>query len=102
MQGWKLVVEKVHAAKGLIFAQLFHCGRQTHSKLQDGKIPWAPSPIKLRGENQIIKSEYEVPHEMTIQEIQEVLSQFKTAAIRAKKAGFDGIEVNAGHGHLVD
>jgi len=39
---------------------------------------------------------------MTIQEIQEVLSQFKAAATRAKKAGFDGIEVNAGHGHLVD
>ena len=46
--------------------------------------------------------EYETPHEMTIDEIRITLNEYKEATERAKRAGFDGVEVNAGHGFLVD
>ena len=46
--------------------------------------------------------EYETPHEMTIEEIKFTLNEYKEAAERAKRAGFDGVEVNGGHGFLVD
>ncbi|CAK70716.1 unnamed protein product (macronuclear) [Paramecium tetraurelia] len=101
-EGWKKVVDKVHSVKGNIFIQLLHCGRQTHSSLQNGQTPLAPSAVRIRGQNQIVKKDFEVPQEMTIQDINLVVKQYKEAAERARKAGFDGVELNAGHGHLPD
>lgn len=80
-----------HGAKAAI--QLQHCGRLAKSKLT-GMQPVAPSPIPRPGD--------EVPKELTLEEIKEIVGYFAVAAVRAKKAGFDGIEIHGAHGYLVD
>ena len=63
MQGWQHVVDAVHDASGIIFLQLWHCGRASHSSFHDGELPVAPSAIKLNGEyiqTPKGKEEYEV------------------------------------------
>lgn len=85
------MVDSVHANGGVIIMQIWHGGRATHSDLQDGLEPWAPSPIALRGLNRRANKDHEVPHEMTIEEIQQVIGEFRAGAERAKLAGFDGL-----------
>lgn len=75
--------------------QLWHAGRQTSGKPIKGGKPWAPSAIPCP----LIK---EVPHEMTIDEIKEVIASYGDAAARAKEAGFEAIEIHAAHGYLID
>lgn len=83
---------KQHGSK--IFAQLYHAGRQTNSLLTGGSQPVAPSPIPCP----VMK---ETPHELTMIEINELVNKFGDAALRAQKAGFDGIELHGAHGYLI-
>jgi len=80
-----------HGAKAAI--QLQHCGRMAKSVLT-GMQPVAPSPIPGQGG--------EVPKELTAGEIKEIIGYFADAAVRAKKAGFDAIEIHGAHGYLID
>ena len=80
-----------HGAKAAV--QLQHCGRLAKSKLT-GRQPMAPSPIPASGG--------ETPKELTIEEIEEIIGFFADAAARAKRAGFDGIEIHGAHGYLID
>jgi 2,4-dienoyl-CoA reductase-like NADH-dependent reductase (Old Yellow Enzyme family)/thioredoxin reductase len=80
-----------HDAKAAI--QLQHCGRLAKSRLT-GMQPMAPSPIPSPGG--------EVPRELTVEEIKEIIGYFADAAVRAKRAGFDGIEIHGAHGYLID
>lgn len=84
---------RVHAAGAKIFAQLYHCGRQTSSAII-GAQPVAPSalPCPVMGE---------VPHALTGPEIATIVGQFGDAAHRAQRAGFDGVEVHGAHGYLI-
>lgn len=84
---------RIHQYKSKIFAQIYHAGRQT-SKRVIGTQPVAPSPIPCPVNK-------EIPHELTITEIHEIVEQFGDTALRAKKAGFDGIEIHGAHGYLV-
>lgn len=106
-EGWKRVTDGVHAKGGLIFAQLWHMGRQAHSSFFDGKLPVGPSPLKIDSPKGVPNADgefvpYEVPHALTVDEIQEIVQQYKEAALLAKAAGFDGIEMHAANGYLVD
>lgn len=100
--GWKKVTDAVHEKEGKIFAQLWHVGRMSHSKFHDGEKPLAPSAINPNA--QVYTSdgfeETETPKEMTIQEIQETVQEFKHAAKIAKDAGFDGVEIHSSNGYL--
>ena len=80
-----------HGAKAAV--QLQHCGRLAKSKLS-GRQPLAPSPIPALGG--------ETPKELTIEEIKEIIGFFADAAARAKRAGFDGVEIHGAHGYLID
>jgi 2,4-dienoyl-CoA reductase-like NADH-dependent reductase (Old Yellow Enzyme family)/thioredoxin reductase len=80
-----------HEAKAAI--QLQHCGRMAKSRLT-GMQPMGPSPIPAPGG--------EVPKELTLEEIKEIIGYFADAAVRAKRAGFDGIEIHGAHGYLID
>ena len=105
MQGWKQVVDTVHAAGGLMFLQLWHCGRASHSSFHDGDLPVAPSPIKLNGEfiqTPAGKQLYETPRALTIEEIKQTVNAYREAARRAVQAGFDGVEIHAANGYLID
>jgi 2,4-dienoyl-CoA reductase-like NADH-dependent reductase (Old Yellow Enzyme family)/thioredoxin reductase len=79
-----------HGARAAI--QLHHGGRMAKSKLM-GMKPLAPSPIPALGN--------EVPQELTIDEIKELVLIFASAALRAKQAGFDGVEIHGAHGYLL-
>lgn len=88
------LVERVHAHGAKIFAQIYHAGRQVHPAMPMDDMPAAPSAIpcpRMRGG----------ARELTQEGIRNIVSQFGDCALRAKKAGFDGVEVHGGHGYLL-
>ena len=101
--GWSPITRAVHERGGRIFAQIWHVGRVSHSYYH-GLRPVAPSPIPPPGKAYIPDGPlpYETPHELTVAEIGEVVSQFRHAAIIAREAGFDGVEIHGANGYLID
>jgi len=87
------LTKRVHAQGALIFAQLIHHGRQTNERAAGGKI-YAPSPIKD-------PLSPDMPLELSIGMIEELVEAFGDAALRAKKSGYDGVEVHGAHGYLI-
>jgi N-ethylmaleimide reductase len=107
VEGWKKVVDAVHAKEGIIFLQLWHMGRQAHSSHHPStNKAFAPSPIAISGATvRTINgedAEAEVPSELTVDEIKATIADYVNAAKLAKEAGFDGIEIHAGNGYLID
>lgn len=104
IEGWKLVTDAVHAEGGLIFQQLWHCGRVSHPSLLGGKLPVAPSAIAAKGElhTPIGKVPIETPRALETDEIPEIVEQFRQGAENAMAAGFDGIELHGAFGYLID
>ncbi|WFD08885.1 FAD-dependent oxidoreductase [Tepidibacter hydrothermalis] len=94
IEGHSKLTEKVHNCGGKIVAQISHPGRQAKSFLT-GAQSVAPSPIK----DPTID---EMPHELTVEEIKVIVKKFSDAALRVKKAGFDGVEIQGGHGYLIN
>mmetsp|Transcript_39105 Transcript_39105/g.76267 ORF Transcript_39105/g.76267 Transcript_39105/m.76267 type:complete len:382 (+) Transcript_39105:135-1280(+) len=105
--GWKRVTEAVHEKGGVMYIQLWHGGRQTHSSFHPstGKI-FAPSAIACPNakvktiDGESVKAE--VPTEMTLGNIKDTIQEFVTAARLSKEAGFDGVELHSGNGYLID
>jgi 2,4-dienoyl-CoA reductase-like NADH-dependent reductase (Old Yellow Enzyme family) len=104
-EGWKLTTDAVHEKGGVIFLQLWHTGRASHSSFHGGKPAVAPSAVKI-SEGEIhtpaSKQPYEVPRALETSEIPRVVADYRRAALRAKEAGFDGVEVHAANGYLID
>ena len=103
--GWKKVTDAVHAEGSRIFLQLWHVGRVSHSKLQpDNTLPVAPSAIALDGQAFTEEGmfDFETPRALATDEIPDVVEQFRQGAINAKQAGFDGVEIHAANGYLLD
>lgn len=104
-EGWKQVIEAAHAQGSKIFLQLWFCGRASHSSYFNGELPVAPSAIKNGGEYAHTpngKESYETPRALETEEIPGIIAQYGEAARRAKEAGFDGIQVHAANGYLID
>ena len=102
---WKLTTDAVHAKGGLIFCQLWHAGRLSHSSLHpEGAAPVAPSVLRQQGQVFTEKglAPYDEARALTLDEIPEVIAQFRRAAVRAKAAGFDGVELHGAHSYLID
>jgi N-ethylmaleimide reductase len=105
VEAWKPAVDAVHAEHGVIFLQLWHCGRASHSSFHHGQLPVAPSAIKLSGDQihtPTGKQTYEVPRALETAEIPRVVRDYQFAAEQAKRAGFDGVEIHGANGYLVD
>ncbi|QOW48450.1 MULTISPECIES: alkene reductase [unclassified Acinetobacter] len=104
VQGWKLVTQAVHEQQGLIVAQLWHVGRVSHPDLLDGDTPVSASAVQQAGYVSLLrpKREYVVPRPLEIAEIKSIVEQYKQSAIKAKEAGFDGVELHAANGYLID
>ena len=104
VEGWKPITQAVHAAGSKIVAQIWHVGRITHPDLTGGAQPVAPSAIaaKVVAYTRNGKVEAPVPHALTLDEIAEVVAQFRRAAANAIRAGFDGVEIHGANGYLVD
>jgi N-ethylmaleimide reductase len=103
--GWKQVTAAVHGAGGKIALQLWHVGRISHPDLQPGgALPVAPSAIRPAGQvftGQAMK-DYVTPRALELAEIPVLVEQYAEAARNAIAAGFDGVEVHAGNGYLLD
>ncbi|WOO41955.1 alkene reductase [Rubellicoccus peritrichatus] len=105
VEGWKTVVDAIHAKGGTVFLQLWHCGRASHSDFHAGELPVAPSAIKINEEyihTPKGKQPYETPRALETNEIPGLIADYRRAAERAKEAGFDGIEVHSANGYLLD
>ena len=104
-EGWNHTTKAVHKKGGVIFLQLWHTGRASHSSFHGGQPAVAPSAIKIN-EPEIHtpngKQPHEVPRALETSEISRVVADYRRAAERAKAAGFDGVEVHAANGYLID
>ena len=103
--GWKRVTDAVHVKGGHIFLQLWHCGRVSHSSmLPGGKLPVAPSAIKLSGQGFTYQGmqDYAIPYALALTEIPLLIGQYRAAAQNALDAGFDGVEIHGANGYLLD
>lgn len=103
IQAWKQVTTAVHEKGGVIIAQLWHTGRIGHSIDRKGKLPFAPSPLAIRGMKHFTSQgmkDYEIPQEMTIPEIKQTIKDYGQAAKNAIMAGFDGVTLHCANGYL--
>ncbi|KWR91600.1 alkene reductase [Cupriavidus sp. IDO] len=109
--GWRKVTDAVHAVGGRIFAQLWHVGRLSHTSLLGGQQPVSSSPVQAKGVNVFIAGEGDgvpgfvetsEPRALTIDEIRDVVDQYRAAARNAIEAGFDGVELHGANGYLVN
>lgn len=116
VEGWRMVTHAVHAAGGRMFAQLWHVGRVSHVSLQpDGAAPVSSSPLLAEGVKVFIDPErrgpqagvgamvqHSAPRALSETEIARVVQDFANAAHNALDAGFDGVELHAANGYLIN
>jgi len=103
IDAWKKVTQAVHENGGTIYAQLWHTGRVGHSLVKNGELPVAPSAIAIQGQQHFTMEgmkEYETPKALSIEEILQIIQDYKQAAKNAVEAGFDGVELHAAFGYL--
>jgi N-ethylmaleimide reductase len=106
--GWKKVTDAVHLAGGRIHMQLWHVGRISHTELQpDGQLPVAPSALKPEGAKTFISADSGMvdvlePRALETSEMAGIVEQYRQGALNAQKAGFDGVEVHAANGYLLE
>src|ERR1700674_586112 len=108
IKGWREVVDAVHAKGGVIFLQLWHVGRISHSSFQPGGVlPVAPSAVAI---SEALKTgtadgkvtTYETPRALETAEISGVIEAYQLGAENALKAGFDGVEIHGANGYLIE
>ncbi|MGY3264459.1 alkene reductase [Lysobacter sp. HA35] len=105
IEGWRRVTDEVHRRGGRIVVQLWHVGRISHtSLLPPGEVPVAPSAIRANTKTFTPEGFVDVsePRALRLDEIPGIVADFATAARNAIEAGFDGIEIHAANGYLVD
>jgi N-ethylmaleimide reductase len=103
--GWKKVTDAVHAKGGHIYIQLWHVGRISHVSLQpNGGAPVAPSAIAAKGKTFVNNAFTDVsePRALELAEIPGLIDDYKRAAKNAVEAGFDGVEIHAANGYLLE
>ena len=103
--GWRRVTDAVHAAGGRIVLQLWHVGRISHPSLQpDGGLPVAPSAVKpnMKAFTADGFAEIPTPRPLAVEEILGIVEDFRHATRNALAAGFDGVELHAANGYLID
>lgn len=111
IEGWRKVTKAVHTAGEVIFAQLWHVGRVSHTSLQPGgQPPVAPSAIAAdsvkvfieTGPGAGILTPPSMPRALTTAEVKEMVELYAQAARNALEAGFDGVEIHCANGYLVN
>jgi N-ethylmaleimide reductase len=103
-QAWTKIVAAVHAAGGKIALQLWHMGRASHSHFNAGALPVAASALGLSGHTYTPKGKvaYETPRALEASEIPAIVADYAAAAVAARAAGFDAVEIHAANGYLID
>lgn len=102
IETWSKITTKIHQNNGLVFSQLWHCGRISNSSFHQGKLPISPSATYLElplGKTGLVCGQ---SREASVDEIAELVATYTLAAKNAIAAGFDGIEIHGANGYLVD
>ena len=111
IDGWRGIAEAVHNAGSVIFAQIWHTGRISHTSLQpEGVAPKGPTDVAATGSNCFAYNEQgqpsyvatSTPAPLSTVEISEIIAQFAQAAANARTAGLDGVEIHGANGYLFD
>lgn len=111
ISGWRNVTEAVHQQGGMLFCQLWHVGRVSHTALQPGnQPPVAPSAVAAEGVRVFIETgpgagiltAPSEPRELSTAEVKEIVELYRKAAENAKEAGFDGVELHSANGYLIN
>lgn len=104
VEGWSRITRAVHKKGGKIFLQLWHVGRVSDPELLNGQMPVAPSAIACPGNINLpyLQRPYVRPRALRTEEIRTVVADFADAAAKALQAGFDGVEIHAANGYLID
>jgi N-ethylmaleimide reductase len=109
VKAWQPITQGVHAKGGKIVMQLWHVGRISHTSLQPGgQAPVAPSAIVAKSKTVLIENGVpsfvatSVPRALLLEEIPGIVADYRKAARNAIEAGFDGIEMHAANGYLID
>lgn len=106
IKAWKNTTDEVHKAGGLIFLQLWHVGRISHSSYHGGKLPVSASNVKNEGNIMYPDFSYkpsdESPRALETSEIPALIEDYRQATLNAKAAGFDGVEIHAANGYLIE
>ena len=109
LDGWKKVTRAVHEAGGKIVVQLWHVGRISHTSLQPGHAkPVAPSAIRAHAKTVLLKdgvptfTDTSEPRALDAEELPRIVQDYRHAARNAIAAGFDGVEIHAANGYLLD
>ncbi len=103
--GWRKVTDAVHAKGGRIFAQIWHVGRISHTSLQpNGQSPVAPSAITANSKTFVATGfvDTSAPRALETADIKRIVEDYRKAAQNAERAGFDGVELHAANGYLID
>ena len=102
--GWRHITDAVHAAGGVIFAQLWHVGRISHPDYLDGQTPVSASDVAPPGDVRVPtgRKPYVAPRPLETGEIPGVIDAYRQGAENARRAGFDGVEVHGANGYLPD
>lgn len=102
--GWRRVTDAVHAAGGRILAQLWHMGRTVHPSFLDGDQPVAASVTTAPGHAHTYagRQPYATARMLRLDEIPALLEDFRAATRNALEAGFDGVQIHAANGYLID
>ena len=103
--GWRMITDTVHARGGRIFLQLWHMGRASHSDFHDGRPPVSASAVRIHGDGihtPVGKKPYDTPRALETHEVAAIVADYAAAAARGRAAGFDGVEIHAANGYLVD
>jgi N-ethylmaleimide reductase len=105
VEGWRKIVEALHESGSKAFIQLWHVGRVSHVSLQaGGAAPVAPSAIRAKSKTFVGDGFVEVsePRALALEEIPGIVADYSRAAENARRAGFDGVEIHAANGYLLD
>lgn len=104
VEGWRQITEAIHKKGGKIFLQLWHVGRVSDPEFLNGQMPVAPSAIACPGSLDLpyLQRPYVTPRALRTEEVRHVVADFADAAAKARQAGFDGVEVHAANGYLID
>ena len=104
IKGWKRVTKAVHAKGGRLFLQLWHVGRISDPSFLKGNLPVAPSAVQPSGHVKLLRPlrPFVTPRALETFEVKELVQTYKKAAENAKRAGFDGVELHAANGYLID
>ncbi len=104
VEGWRKITGRVHAEGGQILLQLWHVGRMSDPIYLDGRTPVSASAVRPAGHVSLVRPEkgFVEPRALSLEEIREVVGQYKLGAENALEAGFDGVEIHGANGYLVD